>query len=341
MAVGKGATRHQRRDDGRPGQLGQDAQCLRTASLEDASPDIEDGALRPADELGGGRYRLGIGLVSGKIAGQVDLARVVPVHERVGDVLRNVDEHRPRPPGCRHMKGLVDHLRNVVGRGDEPVVFRDAHRDARRVALLERVGPDRCPRHLSRDDDQRDRVHVGVGERRDDVRGTRPARHHRHPRPPGHVGITLRCMARPLLVADEDVTDRRVEDRVVDGEDGAAGEAEDHLHSFGFQAPYEGLSPGVLHCVLPRSVVARLALLGSRGLGSPGALAPPIRTVAGHRPRPGTGNTASRNQNDLPRGEVESARTTESRVRYMRITTRSVRVIACQCGRGTSLLATC
>ena len=83
--------------------------------------------------------------------------------------------------------------------------------------------------HLAGDHDHRDRVHVGVAQRRDDVGRRRPARHHGHARAAGGVGEPLGHVAGALLVAHEDVADRRVDDRVVHGEDGAAGQAEDDL----------------------------------------------------------------------------------------------------------------
>ncbi len=43
------------------------------------------------------------------------------------------------------------------------------------------------------------------------------------------MGEPLRHVARALLVAHEDVADRRVDDGVVHGEDGSAREAEDDL----------------------------------------------------------------------------------------------------------------
>ncbi len=54
-------------------------------------------------------------------------------------------------------------------------------------------------------------------------------------------------MTRALFVAHEDVADRRVDQRVVDGEDGTAGEAEHDLGAFHLEALDEGLGSGELH----------------------------------------------------------------------------------------------
>ena len=49
------------------------------------------------------------------------------------------------------------------------------------------------------------------------------------PGAPGRQGVALGHVARALLVAHEDVADGRVDQRVVDGQDRAAGQAEDDL----------------------------------------------------------------------------------------------------------------
>ena len=58
-------------------------------------------------------------------------------------------------------------------------------------------------------------------------------------------------MARTLFVVDQDVADRRVEDRVVDGQDGPAGEAEHDLHVLHLEALDQCLCSGEFHRVLP------------------------------------------------------------------------------------------
>ena len=97
------------------------------------------------------------------------------------------------------------------------------------------------------DHDERDGVHVRVAERRDDVGGGRAARHHGHARTAGGVGVALGHVAGALLVAHEDVADRRVDERVVDGQDRTAGEAEHDLRLLHLEALDEGLGSGELH----------------------------------------------------------------------------------------------
>ena len=93
------------------------------------------------------------------------------------------------------------------------------------------------------------------------------------PGPAGGVGEPLGHVARALLVAHEDVADRRVDDRVVHREDGAAGQAEDDLHALHL----EGLDQGL----------ATVDLRHVRSLGSP---------------------KSAENDDDLPAGRSLSAR---------------------------------
>ena len=81
----------------------------------------------------------------------------------------------------------------------------------------------------------------------------------------GDLGVPLGHVARTLLVAHQDVPDGRVEDRVVDRQDGAAGEAEHHLHLLHLQALDQCLCSGQFHRVLPcRLVVLRWSCVRCR-----------------------------------------------------------------------------
>ena len=153
----------------------------------------------------------------------------------------------PGSTGRRDVERLADRLRDVLRRGHEEVVLGDGHRDAGGVAFLERVGADRRRRHLTGDHDHRDRIHHRVAQRRHDVGRGRTTRHHRHARAPGGVGEAFGHVAGALLVAHEDVADRRIEDRVVDGEDGAARQSEDDLDTLELEGLDQCLSSVELH----------------------------------------------------------------------------------------------
>jgi hypothetical protein len=165
----------------------------------------------------------------------------------IDDVLGDVDQHGPGPPGGREVEGLADHERDVLGLRDELVVLGHRAGDADGVALLEGVGADGPERHLAGDAHHRDRVHVGIAQRGDDVGRRRPRRHHAHTRPSRGVGETLGHVPRTLLVAHEDVADGAVDDRIVDGEDGPARQAEHDLDALHLEGLDQRLSAVELH----------------------------------------------------------------------------------------------
>ena len=107
----------------------------------------------------------------------------------------------------------------------------DRHRDAADVGLLEGVGADRGGADLAGDGHHRDRVHVGVGERGDQVGRAGTAGGHADADLAGGHGVPLGRVARALLVADQDVPDLRVEEGVVRRKDRAARDAEDVLRA--------------------------------------------------------------------------------------------------------------
>ncbi len=208
------------------------------------------------------------------VAGEVQLVdrrRPVPLHGRIGDVLGQVDQDGTRPTRCRHVEGGRHDPRDFCRVLDQPIVLGDAHGDARDVALLEGVGPDGARRDLTRHHDERGRVHVGVGQRCHDVRGTGAAGDHRHPRLAGDHRVPLGHVSGALLVADQDVADGGVDDRVVDGQDGPAGQAEHDVDPLHLEALDEGLCPSHLHVVPLFRCVCILVRIGPELKRPPGA----------------------------------------------------------------------
>ncbi len=140
------------------------------------------------------------------------------------------------------MKCLRHGPGDVTGLGDQEVVLGDRQRDPGDVRFLEAVRADQAGRHLPGDGDHRHRVHVGVGERRDQVGRARPRGGDAHPRPAGHLRVAGRRVAGTLLMPDQDVAHAAgVEQRVVGGEDGPAGDAEDDIDAELFQRCHQRL----------------------------------------------------------------------------------------------------
>ena len=265
VGVGEGAAGHQRGDDWDPGPFGEGPERLGRPRLEHTPAHVEHRSAGLGDQLGGLAHQHRVAERHRVVSRQVQLVdrlRPVPLHGRVRYVLRQVDEHRTGASRRRDVEGSGDHPWDFLHVFDQPVVLGDAHGDAGDVALLEGVRPDGGRRHLARDHDERRRVHVGVGQRRDDVGRSRSARHHGDTGSARDHGVPLGHVARPLLVAHQDVADGGVDDRVVDREDGAARQAEHHVDPLHLEALDEGLRPCQLHLVLP------VALSASSNMGN-------------------------------------------------------------------------
>jgi hypothetical protein len=179
------------------------------------------------------------------------------------------------------VEGLADGAGDVLGLGDQEVVLGDRVGDPGDVGFLEPVGADQAGGDLAGDRDHRHRVHVGVGERRDQVGGARSAGRHAHPGPPGRLRVAGGRVPRALLVADQDVPDLLgVEQRVVGRQDRAAGNAEDHVDADPLQGEDQGLGPGDPGRGLARGYAAGRRSAGRRwlergGLRRPGRGAAP------------------------------------------------------------------
>ena len=72
------------------------------------------------------------------------------------DVFWYVYDDRPGAPTSRDVERLVQDGGKFTHVAHQPIVLGARPRDANRVALLERVGPDQVRRDLAGDDNQRD-----------------------------------------------------------------------------------------------------------------------------------------------------------------------------------------
>ena len=192
----------------------------------------------------------------------------------------------PGAAGGGDVEGLGDHPRDLVGVGHEVVVLGDRHRDAADVGLLEGVGADGGRADLTGDGDDRHRVHVGVGERGDQVGRARARGRHADADLAGRGGVALGGVAGTLLVANEDVAHLdRVEQRVVGRQDRPARDAEDGVDLHRLEREHQALRTGHLdRRARPRLLRHLRGARGARGaLGAGGARG--ARSHWGHRGR--------------------------------------------------------
>ena len=245
VRVGERAAGHQRRDDGSAGRLGEGEQLVRGARAHDAAADVEHRLLRGLQQLRRRLDLLAMRLRDRAVAGQVIARRPDEGHLGLLRVLRDVHEHGAGAAGRGDLVGRGDRAGDLRGILHEEGVLRDRHGDADDVGLLEGVRAHQRREDLAGDGEEGHGVHVGVGDRRHEVRGARSGGRDRDADLAGCRGVTLGGVTGALLVADEDVAERRrVHERVVDREDRAAGQAEHVGHPQQFERTDDGRGSG-------------------------------------------------------------------------------------------------
>ena len=142
---------------GQPHQLAQQL-AGRRAGIDDAAAGVEQRPLGLRHQLDRLLDLVRVALELGLVAVVLEILR--PGIDALGelDVLRDVDDHRPRPAARRDVERLVQHARQVLDALDQVVVLGARPGDADGVALLERVVADQVRRHLAGDADDRDRI---------------------------------------------------------------------------------------------------------------------------------------------------------------------------------------
>ncbi len=229
---GIGAEPHQRRGDGKAGELHQLAQQVARlrAGIDDAAAGVEQRTLGVLHQLDRGLDAVEVALELGLIALVLEILR--PGIDALGelDVLRDVDDHRARPAALGDVERLVQHAREVGDRLHQIVVLGARARDADGVAFLEGVVADEMGRHLPGDDDERDRIAQGVGEPGDRIGGAGTGGDQHAADLAGRARIALGRVHGALLVPHQDVRDLLLlEQRIVDRQHRAPGIAEQVL----------------------------------------------------------------------------------------------------------------
>ena len=148
--------------------------------------------------------------------------------------------------------------------------LRDLAEHAPVVELLKRLATAVAARHLADEQDERGRVLVGGVDADRGMRRARCARHEADARPAGQLAVRVCHVGRARLVARDDETDRRVVQRVEDGEVALAGDAEGGVDAVDDQLVDEDLraGPGQRLTGCSRKTVARCSFGFSSSAGS-------------------------------------------------------------------------
>lgn len=168
MGARDGAKAHERMDDGQMVFLDERDDFFRRAGRDDTAADYDDWFFRLDDFVGRFRctnQKVGVGLAV-FFLGQ-GLRLIVDVREEY--VARHVDEHGARSAVARECKGLAHGRHEFFRVLDLEIVFRDGHGHVEDIRFLKRVTAHHGSVDLPRDGHDRNRVHEGRRQARDEV----------------------------------------------------------------------------------------------------------------------------------------------------------------------------
>lgn len=258
------AEAHERVHDGQMILLDKGDDFFRRSGRDDAAADDGHGFLRPDNFVGRlCRADQEVSIRLSVMLGLHALRRVVDIH--LEEIARHIDEHRAGTTMTRERECLAHRRHELVGLLDLEVVLRDRHRDVEDVRLLERIAPqERCV-DLPRDGDDRDRVHEGRREPRDEIRRARARRRDADADLARCTRVAVGRMRGILLMCHEDFPDVRVLiECVVKRQDHAARITENRVDSLLLETESDCLCS--LH--LPSSFCQRDSLCGKRQMRS-------------------------------------------------------------------------
>ena len=174
----------------------------------------------------------------------------------------------PGPAGTGQVKRLLDDPRDVPGVLHQVMVLGDRPRDLDHRRFLKRIGADDVPWDLAGDGNQRNRIHLGVGQAGDEIEGARARSRHHHAGLAAGAGITLGREDAPLLVAGQNRPNPVAvpRQRLVHGHARAPGIRKDDLDAVPRQRLDQNVGPGDR---LRRGFGQRLAIIdGGHGESS-------------------------------------------------------------------------
>ena len=153
---------------------------------------------------------LGCWLVTRQTIDYLIICWPMPSHSVLQNIFWYINQHRARSTSCRNMKRLANRQRQIICAHYKFVVFSDAASDAYCVALLKRVGANRACRHLAGYSHHRNRVHICVAQRSNQVCCRRTACHHRYAWSTSYVCVTFGHVTSTLLMTNKNVANARL-----------------------------------------------------------------------------------------------------------------------------------
>jgi hypothetical protein len=245
MVLGAGALTQQRVDDRRVELLGQLHDGRTGASDHRPVPDVEHRLAAARDQRRRLVQRILVRMSRHRVARQVHLVGERRGAGGAGDVLGQIDQHRPGTPRAGQVERLPRDARDVVGVLHQVGMLHHRIGDAGDVGLLKGVLAQHRGDGLAGEHDHRHRVHQRGQHAGHRVGRAGTGGHQHHARLAGRARVAVGHVRGPLLVANEDQLDLRIDEGVEDRHRGAARQTEDVLDPFALQAANERLGAGL------------------------------------------------------------------------------------------------
>ena len=230
------AKSHQRRADGNPRFFDDRTKVLRLVRQRYAAAHKGQRALRLQERFHRRVDSAFFSLKKPGIAFQMHFLRIVEIHLRAENVGGDVHYHRPRPPRPGDEERLFDGPKQILRTLDEIIMLRDWRRDAADVRFLERVLADDGSRHLSGETNERNRIHIGGGDARHEIRAARSRSREANADFSRSARVAVRRQRRALLMTHKDMREFHFIDFIVQRQDDAARITENDVHALLLQA---------------------------------------------------------------------------------------------------------
>ena len=153
-----------------------------------------------------------------------------------GDVLGQIDQHRPGTAAGRQVKRFAHDARDVVGVLHQVGMLHHRVGDPGDVGFLEGVLAQHRRDGLPGEHDHRHRVHERGQQAGHGVGGARSRGHQHHARFTGGTRVAVGHVGGALLVAHQDQLDLGIDQRIEHRHGGATGKSKDVLDPFALQA---------------------------------------------------------------------------------------------------------
>ena len=195
----------------------------------------------------------------GTISRQLRLGRFpVKLARRLLCIFRDIHEHRPGPPGTRHVKSFADGTGDFTRVRHKIVMLGDWKRDAGDIRFLERVGADQLAPDLSGNAHDGRGIEHGRRDASDHVRSAGTGGRNRNAYVSADARVSVSHVSCALLVTHQYVMDLAVLQSVIGGKDRATRISEDMLHAFALETFPDDLCSG-FHRQLPILIMLRPA----------------------------------------------------------------------------------